>query len=168
MKQAATIDFIRARVAPNCRLGSFKYCLWHQFFWSTLPCKLCRMRRSFKSNHTLHECTILSNMYGQLIWMLQTGALKPNNLLLMIERTTNNTHITKQMRTNNSFCNTKKNPQCTVGDFLAKLGKEAILLIFRPTHTYGFPDPLISRSCLTCIKICDLDETFACILHISQ
>ena len=65
------------------------------------------------------------------------------------------------------FLQHQEKPTVHRGDFLPKLGKEAILLILdQPTPTV--PLPLISKSCLTCIKICDLDEEFACILHVRQ
>lgn len=101
--------------------------------------QLCRMKRSFKPICRVHNFV----NHGQLIWMLQMGALI------------------------HGFCNTKKNPQCTGGTFCQSLGrKPSFLFLDQPTPTV--PLPLISKSCLTCIKICDLDEEFACILHVRQ
>lgn len=136
--ETSTAKFIPVWVAQDCRLRSFKYCLWHEFFWSTLPCKLCRMRRSFKPICPVHNFV----NHGQLIWMLQMGALS-------------------------QFLQHQEKPTVHRGDFLPKLGKEAILLIFRPTHTYCAP-PLNLKVSLTCIKICDLDDKFTCISHVRQ
>lgn len=102
--ETSTATFIPVWVAQDCRLRSFKYCLWHQFFWPTLPCKLCRMRRSFKPICRVHNFV----NHGQLIWMLQMGALS-------------------------QFLQHQEKPTVHRGDFLPKLGKEAILLIWETT-----------------------------------
>ena len=114
-------------------LRSFKYCLWHQFFWSTV-----QDEKIFQTN--MPSAQFCQSWPGNLD--VADGCI-------------------------HGFCNTKKNPQCTGGTFCQSLGrKPSFLFLDQPTPTV--PLPLISKSCLTCIKICDLDEEFACILHVRQ
>lgn len=107
--ETSTATFIPVWVAQDCSYSDPLSTACGISFFSG---QLCRMKRSFKPICRVHNFV----NHGQLIWMLQMGALS-------------------------QFLQHQEKPTVHRGDFLPKLGKEAILLIFRPTHAYCAPPP---------------------------